>query len=91
MHTIEASRNFAVVPPENSFAVGDSSPGLVDPLRSFRMRLSVAVVLLVCVASRLAAQSADIVADGPREFGEMIRRDTARWREVVKTANIKID
>ena len=43
------------------------------------------------VRERLAAQSADIVADGPREFGEMIRRDTARWREVVKTANIKID
>ena len=43
------------------------------------------------VRERLAAQSADIVAGGPREFGEMIRRDTERWREVVKTANIKID
>jgi tripartite-type tricarboxylate transporter receptor subunit TctC len=43
------------------------------------------------VRERLAAQSADIVAAGPREFGDMIRRDTARWREVVKTANIKID
>jgi len=43
------------------------------------------------VRERLAAQSADIVADCPREFGEMIRRDTALWREVVKTANIKID
>ena len=43
------------------------------------------------VRERLAAQSADIVAAGPREFGAMIRRDAARWREVVKTANIKID
>jgi tripartite-type tricarboxylate transporter receptor subunit TctC len=43
------------------------------------------------VRERLAAQSADIVAAGPREFGDMIRRDTARWREVVKVANIKID
>jgi tripartite-type tricarboxylate transporter receptor subunit TctC len=43
------------------------------------------------VKERLATQSADIVAAGPREFGDMIRRDTARWAEVVKVANIKID
>ncbi len=43
------------------------------------------------VKERLATQSADIVASGPREFGDMIKRDTARWSEVVKVANIKID
>ena len=43
------------------------------------------------VKERLATQSADIIAAGSREFGEMIRRDTARWAEVVKVANIKID
>lgn len=32
------------------------------------------------VRERLAAQSADIVAGGPREFGEMIRRDTSTLR-----------
>ena len=43
------------------------------------------------VQDRLASQSADIVAGGPKEFGEMIRRDTERWATVVKTANIKIE
>jgi tripartite-type tricarboxylate transporter receptor subunit TctC len=43
------------------------------------------------VQDRLASQSAEIVAAGPREFGQMIRRDTERWDKVVKTAGIKID
>ena len=43
------------------------------------------------VKERLATQSADIVASGSREFGDMIKRDTARWAEVVKVAKIKID
>ena len=43
------------------------------------------------VKDRLATQSADIIAAGSREFAAMIMRDTVRWREVVKTANIKID
>jgi tripartite-type tricarboxylate transporter receptor subunit TctC len=43
------------------------------------------------VRERLASQSADIIAGGPREFGETIRRDTERWRVVVKAANIKIE
>jgi tripartite-type tricarboxylate transporter receptor subunit TctC len=43
------------------------------------------------VQDRLASQSAEIVASGPKEFGEMIRRDTERWATVVKTANIKIE
>lgn len=43
------------------------------------------------VRERLASQSAEIIAGGPREFGQMIRKDTERWREVVKTANIKLE
>ncbi len=43
------------------------------------------------VKDRMATQSADIVAAGPREFTDMIKRDTARWGEVVKVANIKIE
>ena len=43
------------------------------------------------VQDRLAAQSAEVVADGPREFAEMIRRDTERWGKVIRTANIKIE
>ena len=40
---------------------------------------------------RLASQSAEIVATGPKEFGQMIRRDTERWGKVVRTAGIKVE
>jgi tripartite-type tricarboxylate transporter receptor subunit TctC len=43
------------------------------------------------VKERLASQSAEIVASGPREFGRMIRDDTERWRGVIRTANIKLE
>jgi tripartite-type tricarboxylate transporter receptor subunit TctC len=43
------------------------------------------------VKERLATQSAEIVASGPREFGQMIRRDSELWRGVIKTANIRLD
>jgi tripartite-type tricarboxylate transporter receptor subunit TctC len=43
------------------------------------------------VQERLASQSAEIVAAGPKEFGQMIRRDTERWATVVKTAGIRIE
>jgi tripartite-type tricarboxylate transporter receptor subunit TctC len=43
------------------------------------------------VKERLASQSAEIVASGPREFGQMIRKDAQLWRGVIKTANIKLE
>jgi tripartite-type tricarboxylate transporter receptor subunit TctC len=43
------------------------------------------------VQDRLLAASADISGAGPKEFGEMIRRDAQRWATVVKTAGIKIE
>jgi tripartite-type tricarboxylate transporter receptor subunit TctC len=43
------------------------------------------------VQQRLASQSAEVVASGPKEFGQMIRTDTERWRTVVKTAGIKVE
>ena len=43
------------------------------------------------VKERLATQSAEVVAGGPREFAKMIREDTERWRGVIKTANIKLE
>jgi tripartite-type tricarboxylate transporter receptor subunit TctC len=43
------------------------------------------------VKERLATQGAEVVASGPREFGEMIRKDAELWRGVIKTANIKLE
>ena len=39
----------------------------------------------------MSLRPGDVVATGTREFSEMIKRDTARWVEVVKVANIKIE
>ena len=43
------------------------------------------------VKERLSIQSAEIVADGPREFAQTIKRDADVWHEVIKTANIKLE
>jgi tripartite-type tricarboxylate transporter receptor subunit TctC len=43
------------------------------------------------VKERLATQSAEIIASGPREFGQMIRKDAELWRGVIKTAHIKLE
>ncbi|HKA44080.1 MAG TPA: tripartite tricarboxylate transporter substrate binding protein [Burkholderiales bacterium] len=43
------------------------------------------------VKERLATQSAEIVASGPREFGQMIRKDAELWRGVIKTGNIRLE
>ena len=39
----------------------------------------------------MEAISVDARATTPREFGEIIARDTARWKEVAAKANIKLD
>ncbi len=43
------------------------------------------------VKEKLAAQGGEVVASGPREFGETIRRDAGIWKVVIKTANVKLD
>lgn len=43
------------------------------------------------VKEKLAVQGGEVVAGGPREFAETIRRDAGIWKGVIKTANIKLD
>ena len=76
-HAAAATKNNSRVTPASVIAKLDAE---------FRKALAAADV-----RERLATQSADIIAGGPREFGDMIRRDTARWAEVVKVAHIKIE
>ncbi|MCC7487173.1 MAG: tripartite tricarboxylate transporter substrate binding protein [Burkholderiales bacterium] len=43
------------------------------------------------VQARLAQLGSDIAGDGPQSFAELIKADFARWAQVVRTANVRID
>ncbi len=43
------------------------------------------------VRDRLAAIGIDIANSNPESFGELIRKEIATWRQVVKTAGIRVD
>lgn len=43
------------------------------------------------IRERLANIGFDVVASSPEEFGEFMRAEIARWREVVQKGNIKAD
>ncbi len=40
---------------------------------------------------RLAAEGAEVVGNTPAEFGDFIRKETAKWASVIKLSGIKID
>ena len=41
------------------------------------------------ISERVAAMGFTPTGLGPAEFGELIKKDVARWREIVKTRNIQ--
>ena len=43
------------------------------------------------VNSRFDAQSAEIVASTPEQFGELIRSETAKWGRIIREKNIRAD
>jgi tripartite-type tricarboxylate transporter receptor subunit TctC len=51
----------------------------------------VAVLKADDVRSRLTDQGMDVVGSTPEAFGAFLDREHARWSEVVKTVNVKIE
>jgi tripartite-type tricarboxylate transporter receptor subunit TctC len=43
------------------------------------------------VKERLAAEGSTVVASTPEALREHLRRDIAKWQNVVKTANIRLE
>jgi len=43
------------------------------------------------VRERYATLGIEPVGNAPAEFGEQVRADLARWAEVVKAANVKVE
>ena len=42
------------------------------------------------VSAKLTAEGSEIVANSPQQFTEFLRRDVARWANVIKTAGVKL-
>lgn len=42
------------------------------------------------VRSKLTGEGSEIVANSPQQFTEFLRRDVARWANVIKTAGVKL-
>jgi tripartite-type tricarboxylate transporter receptor subunit TctC len=43
------------------------------------------------VLERFAADNAEAVGSTPKEFADFIAKEQARWKEVIRKANIKAD
>jgi len=71
--------------------------GLFAPARTPRdivVRLHAETVKALAdgvVGQRLAAQGFDPVGTTPEQFAELIRRDLARWKKVIASANIRAE
>ncbi len=78
---------------EAGFEGGVVAPaGTAKPIVDFLYRQIAAIVSLPDVKEWLAASdSFDPVADTPDEFGAWIKAELVKWREVVRTTNIRID
>jgi tripartite-type tricarboxylate transporter receptor subunit TctC len=51
----------------------------------------VRVLRLPDVQERLAAQGFDSIGTTPEQFGDVLRVDVERWRQVVKAAGLRAD
>jgi tripartite-type tricarboxylate transporter receptor subunit TctC len=49
------------------------------------------VLQLRDVQERLAAQGFDSIGTTPEQFGEVLRSDVERWRQVVKASGLRAD
>lgn len=61
--------------------------GIVDRVASEAIRIAKTSE----VADRVAAMGFTVTGLGPAEFGAIVQKDVARWREIVKVRRIKVD
>ena len=69
------------------FAPAKTPPAIVARLQK---ELN-AVLQSPFVKERYATLGIEPVGNSPEEFGAQVRDDLARWREVVKAANVKLE
>jgi tripartite-type tricarboxylate transporter receptor subunit TctC len=73
--------------------VEKSRVALLDPRRalSYHVREVNKVPASASVRKKLNAQGLEIVGGTPEQFAEHIRKETAKWADVVKRAGVKVD
>ncbi len=79
--------DFQVVEWNGVFAPAGTPPAIVERLAN-EVR---AVLALPEVRRRLADMGASAVGSTPAELGEFVRRETARWAQVIRAAHITAD
>ena len=58
------------------------------------LSLAVALVLLLAapaLATRLRQEGVDPIGGAPEEFAALIRSEITQWRDLAKSANIRLD
>lgn len=74
-----------------------SGPGLLAPAATPKSIVSqihaetVRALAVPDLRDRLQQQGLDVIGSTPEEFAALVRRETARWSKIIKTANIKPD
>jgi tripartite-type tricarboxylate transporter receptor subunit TctC len=69
------------------FAPAKTPPAIISKLQ----RELSAVLQSPFVKERYATLGIEPVGNSPEEFGAQVRDDLARWREVVRTANVRLE
>lgn len=69
------------------FAPAKTPQAIIDRLN----KATVNVLAQPDVKERLLAQGAEAVGDTPSQLTAVVKKEIAKWRQVVKTANIKVD
>ncbi|MGB5081874.1 MAG: tripartite tricarboxylate transporter substrate binding protein [Burkholderiales bacterium] len=70
-----------------AIAPADTPRPIIDKLNATLVR----VLADPEVRKRFEAQTADIVASTPEQFGELIRSESAKWGRIIREKNIRID
>lgn len=70
---------------------GMAAPARTPPAVIAKLNLATVKSLhLPDVSAKLTAEGSEIVANSPQQFTEFLRRDVARWANVIKTAGVKL-
>jgi tripartite-type tricarboxylate transporter receptor subunit TctC len=77
---------------EASFMQGVLVPAATPKVIINRLQSEIArIIALPDVIQRLAALGLEPVADTPEEFGTYIKTEIARWGDIIRRSNLKVE
>ncbi len=78
---------FAVLDWQGLFTTGKTPPAVVNKLNAEVVR----ILALPDVAERLATAGVEVQTSTPREWGDFVKSEIAKWGKVVKDAGVKVE